>query len=62
VQPTGDKRGHDGLYATKLCQAIATLDHEGLWWTGRPEDLDRLAQAWPVRPDRGGGNETPAPR
>jgi len=35
---------------------------EGLWWIDRPEDLDRLAHAWPVRPGRGGADQTPAPR
>ena len=28
VQPTGDKRGHYGLYTTKLAQALAKSGHD----------------------------------
>lgn len=35
VQPTGDKRGHYGLYTSKLCQAIGERGHEVTLCTNR---------------------------
>ncbi|HLJ60093.1 MAG TPA: glycosyltransferase family 4 protein [bacterium] len=35
VQPTGDKRGHYGLYTTKLCHAAGELGHDVTLCTNR---------------------------
>lgn len=46
IQPTGDKRGHYGLWTSKLCQAIGKLGHELCLFTNKiyPE---RFLQAKP---------------
>jgi len=45
VQPTGDKRGHYGLYTTKLCQAIAALGCDVTVCTNRLHVSRYLADA-----------------
>ncbi|HXX40372.1 MAG TPA: glycosyltransferase family 4 protein [bacterium] len=35
VQPTGDKRGHYGIYTAKVCHALAALGHEVTLCTNR---------------------------
>jgi len=43
VQPTGDKRGHYGLYTSKLCQAIAERGHDVTLCTNRLDPSRYLA-------------------
>src|SRR6185503_10663450 len=35
IQPTGDKRGHYGIYTVNVCQGLAKLGHEVTLFTNR---------------------------